>query len=1073
MTTKILTHFQLTIKYDCFMKRTAYLLLLLLSTQFSWAQAQPAGQAQQAKITGKVLGEDGEPLPGVSVMIKDSKTGTVTDDQGAYSINLPKLPGVLVFTSAGYVSRDVNFTKAGNFTVNMTKDPQSLKDVVVVGYGQVRRKDLTGSVSSINIADLQKAPVKSFDEALAGRIAGVQVVSSEGKPGSSINVVIRGGNSITQSNSPLYVIDGFPMEDPGSDAANIINAIDPADIESIDVLKDASATAIYGARGANGVVVITTKRGKAGKTNISYNTYYGFSESNKRLAVLSPYEFVKLQQEINPNLATTMYLEQNVNGVKDTLPLDYYKNIKGIDWEEQVMRRAPMMSHHLSVSGGNAKTKMAASGSYLGQDGIILNSGFRRIQGRLSIDHEATEKLKMGFNVSYANSKTWGTPTSSSGYNNELNLLFSVWAYRPIALLNSNVDLIESPNDPEIEPSSEHRYNPIVTTKNELRENFSENLVANGYAEYSILRNLKFRTSGGYTRGITRADVFNNTQSRSGNPSTNNKVNGGITFINSNSWLNENTLTWNQRFNSAHNLTLLGGFSMQGGNSSAFGGYAKLLPREILGLSGLDEGMPLSLSSTSSAWSLASFLARANYTLFSKYLFTASFRADGSSRFAQGNKWGYFPSAAFAWRLGSEKWMKQLKFLSDAKLRASWGITGNNNVGNFPYQIGYGVPLDASYSWGNQLNYGSIPISMGNPDLKWERTNQTDLGLDLEFFRSRLKFTVDVYRKNTSDLLLNANLPGNTGYSRQFKNIGKVRNEGLEFDLSGTIVNAKDFRWTSGVNISFNRNKVLELADNEYSMLSTQYWGDDWVQIPGYIARLNSPVAQFYGHVWDGVYKYDDFDKTGDSYILKSTVQNNGQDRGSIRPGHIKYKDLNGDRIIDNNDRTVIGNPLPVHTGGFSNNFYYKGFDLNVLFQWSYGNDIYNANTWALGTGYKFNTNQYAYYADRWSPENQDSKIPVAKGSLSKYYSTRMVEDGSFLRLKTVSLGYNFSPALLKKAKISAIRVYVTAQNLYTWTSYSGYDPEVSVRNSALTPGFDYSAYPRARTMVFGLNATF
>lgn len=1048
------------------MKRTAYLLLLLLlSTQLVTAQAQ------QASITGKVLGEDGDPLPGVSVMIKNSKTGTVTDDQGAFAINLPKLPGFLVFSSAGYVSREVNFIKAGSFNVNLTRDPQSLKDVVIVGYGAIRRRDLTGSVGSINIADMQKAPVKSFDEALAGRVAGVQVVSSEGKPGSSINIVIRGGNSVTQGTSPLYVIDGFPMEDPGSDAASIINAIDPADIESIDILKDASATAIYGARGANGVVVITTKRGKAGKTAISYNTYYGWQESSKRLSVLDPYDFVKLQMEINPTLASQMYLQQTVDGVKDTLDLDYYKNIKGINWEDQIMRRAPMMSHHISINGGNAKTKLAASGSYLGQEGIVINSGFRRVQGRLAIDHEASDKLKVGFNTSYANSKTWGTPTSTSGFNNELNLLFSAWAYRPVALLNSNVDLLESPNDPEIEPSQEHRYNPIVTTKNELRENYSENFVANGYAEYSILRNLKFKATGGFTRGITRQDVFNNSQTRNGNPTTNNKVNGGMTYINSTSWLNENTLTWNKRFNSAHNLTLLGGFSMQAGNSSAFGAYAKLLPNEGLGLSGLDEGTPLSITSTSSEWSMTSFLARANYQLFSKYLFTASFRADGSSRFFE--HWGYFPSAAFAWRLGSENWMKQIKFISDAKIRAGWGVTGNNNVGNFSAFASYVVPLDAGYSWGNQLNNGSYPSSMGNSKLKWEPTTQMNLGLDLEFFAGRLKFTGDLYRKNTNNLLLNASLPGSTGYSRQFKNIGKVRNEGIELDLSGTVVDSKEFRWTSGVNISFNRNKVLQLADGEYSLLSTQYWGDDWVLIPGYIARLGEPVAQFYGMVWDGVYTYDDFDKIGNSYILKSTVPNNGQDRAGIKPGHIKYKDLNGDRIIDNNDRTVIGNPLPVHTGGFTNNFYYKGFDLNVLFQWSYGNDIYNANTWALGTGYKFNTNQYAYYADRWSPENQDSKIPVAKGSLSKYYSTRMVEDGSYLRLKTVSLGYNFSPVLLKKAKISAIRVYVTAQNLYTWTNYSGYDPEVSVRNSALTPGFDYSAYPRAKTMVFGLNATF
>jgi len=1029
--------------------------------------------AQQTQITGKVTGEDGEPLAGVSVMIKNTKIGGMTNEQGIYTLRLTQSTGLLVFSSAGYLNKEVPLKKATIYNVSLEQDPQSLKGVVVIGYGSVRRKDLTGSVSSVNMGDLQKAPVKSFDEALGGRIAGVQVVSSEGKPGSSINVVIRGGNSVTQSNSPLYVIDGFPMEDPNGDAANIINALDPADIESIDVLKDASATAIYGARGANGVIVITTKRGKPGKTIVNYNGYYGFQESNKRMPVLSPYEFIRLQNDIDPVSTLNLYRVRNENGVKDTLPLDYYKTVKGINWEDQVMRRAPMQSHHLSLSGGNAKTKISASFSQLGQEGIIINSGFKRLQGRISIDHEVSEKLKMGLNASYASTKTYGTPTSSSGYNNELNLLFSVWAYRPITLLNSTTNLIDVPNDPEVEPNADFRYNPIITAKNELRENYGQNLVANGFAEYAILKNLKFRSSIGITKGTTRSDIFNNSLSRSGNPTTNNKVNGGITYINSDSWLNENTLTYTQRINVDHVINVLGGFTVQESRSSAFGASAKLLPNETLGLSGLDEGVPLSISSSSSSWSQASLLGRVNYSFRSKYLFTASIRADGSSRFPSDNRWGYFPSGAFAWRFGSEKFMKPLHFVSDAKLRTSWGITGNNMVGNFAYYPSIVTPTDGGYMFNNQLNNGSYPSGMGNTDLKWERTEQTDLGLDLDLLQQRLKLTVEVYRKSTSNLLLNANLPGNTGYSSQYKNIGKVRNQGLEIDLSGVVVNGRQFKWTAGFNISFNRNKVLELSQNELSMLTTQYWGDDWKLIPGYIARLDRPVAEFYGHVWDGVYGYEDFNKVGNTYVLKDNITSNGEPRANVQPGDIKYKDLNGDKIIDNNDRTVIGHPLPIHTGGFTNNFSYKGFDLNIFFQWSYGNDIYNANRLMLETGYKYNTNQFAAYADRWTPENPTSKIPGVKGTLMKTYSTWIVEDGSFLRLKTVSLGYSLPRQMLNKLKINAVRIYVTAQNLYTWTKYTGYDPEVAVRNSALTPGFDYSAYPRAKTAIVGLNVTF
>jgi TonB-linked SusC/RagA family outer membrane protein len=1049
------------------MKQTTFAILLLMLASLTSA-------AQAVKITGKVTGEDGEPLAGVSVVIKGTRTGAATNELGIFSISLPEPKGALVFSSIGFLSKEVPLTKATVYNTVLAQDPQSLKQVVVVGYGTVQRKDLTGSVGSVNVADLQKAPVKSFDEALAGRVAGVQVTSSEGRPGAAIDIVIRGGNSVTQNNSPLYVIDGFPMEDPGGDnESNPINALDPADITSIDILKDASATAIYGARGANGVIVITTKRGKAGKTTVNYNTYFGWQQSNKRLDVLDPYEFIKLQNDIDPNMTMTLYRVKNENGVKDTLPLEYYKNVEGIDWEDQIMRNAPMQSHHLSLGGGNNNTKFNASFSYFDQQGIIINSGFKRLQGRFSIDHNVNNKLKVGMNAAYANVKRYGTPTSSSNYNNELNLLFSVWAYRPITLLNSTTNLIEENTDPEVEPGFDFRWNPVITTRNELRENYNDNFSINAYGEYAILPSLKFRSSIGYNKGATRVDVFNNAQSRSGNPSTNNRINGGMTYINSSSWLNENTLTWNKKINEHQNLSVLGGFTMQEGASRIFGAYAKLLPNEALGLSGLDEGTPLSITSVTSAWSLASFLGRVNYNIRSKYLFTASFRTDGSSRFSSNNRWGSFPSGAFAWRFGAEPFMESLRFVSDAKLRTSWGITGNNNVGNFSNYMNYITPTNGGYSFGNIQNPGSYPGSMGNPDLQWERTAQTDIGLDLGLFDDRLKLAVDVYRKNTSNLLLNANLPGSTGYSKQFKNIGKVRNQGLEISLFANVVKARDFNWSSSFNISFNRNKVLELAENELSMLTTQYWGDDWVLIPAYIAKVGAPVAQFYGHVSDGVYKYEDFDKVGENYILKDNVTANGEVRTAVQPGDIKYKDLNGDLLIDDYDKTVIGNPMPVHTGGFSNNFAYKGFDLGIFFQWSYGNDIYNANRLMLETGYKYNTNQYASYANHWSPENPESNIPRVKGSTLKTYATWMVEDGSFLRLKTVQLGYNLPQHMLNSIKISAIRVYASAQNLYTWTKYSGYDPEVSIRNSALTPGFDYSAYPRATTLTVGLKATF
>ncbi|TCC96124.1 TonB-dependent receptor [Pedobacter hiemivivus] len=1033
--------------------------------------------AQTRTVTGVVTDLKGDPLVGVIIQLKGTKTTANSSATGSFSIKVPEGSQTLVFRYIGYEDKEAVVNQNTTVKVALRESVSQLNDVVVIGYGTATRKDLTGSVGTVSIADLQKAPVKSFDEALAGRVAGVQVTSSEGQPGSPIEITIRGNNSITQLNYPLVVIDGFPMEDPNNSVVNPLNTLDPNEIESIDILKDASATAIYGARGSNGVVIVTTKRGKLGAPVITYNGYYGLQENNKRMPVLSPYEFVKLQDEIDPVKTKALYFKEGRN-------LDSYKDVTGINWEDEVTRVAPMQNHYLSLAGGTAKTKYSVSLSHVGQDGIILNSGFKRTQGKVSLDQEVSDKLKVGINATYADILTYGSPTSTGNYSNELNMLFSVWAFRPVAV-NPNVDLLDLATDPEVEQASNFTFNPVLTAKNELRENYGTNITANGYLEYTILKELKFKSTGSFNRGIRRADVFNGPQSRSA-AIGNYFINGSQTHYNSRTWQNANTLTYAKRLNKSHYFDVMAGLSFEAGENSGFGASAMLVPSESLGLSGLDEGTPLGISSVSSKYTMASFLSRANYKLLDRYVFTATFRADGSSRFIGDNKWGYFPSAGFAWQINNESFAKNIKYLSNAKLRTSWGRTGNNQVSNFSVYPGLTyVNTDASnplnnnsgYMFNNNDGRGVVYTSLGNPILKWETTEQTNIGLDLGFFNERLTFVFDLYRKRTYDLLLNANLPPVTGYSRAIKNIGSTENKGLEITIGVTPVQNKDFTWNSSFNIAFNRNKILGLSENQLQLTTSQSWGDDWKNIPGYVAKIGSPIAQFYGLIFDGVYNYDDFIKVGEAYTLKENITAHGGARSSIKPGDVKYKDLDGDLQITEKDKTVIGSPYAKYTGGLSNNFTYKGFDLNVFFQWSYGNDIINANRILFESSYKYGYNQYATYADRWTPENPTSDIPgvaMGRGGSLKAYSTRTIEDGSFIRLKTVALGYKVPTDLLKKSKVfKTARVYVSAQNLYTWTNYSGYDPEVSVRNSALTPGFDYSAYPRARTITFGINTTF
>ncbi|WP_442795166.1 SusC/RagA family TonB-linked outer membrane protein [Pelobium manganitolerans] len=1030
--------------------------------------AQPvfavANNAMAIIVKGKVVDDEGLPLPGVSVKAKNEQSATVTDVNGNFTITVAKKTSVLVFSYLGFTTQEATVGERTIINISLQTTPSRLNEVVVVGYGTVKKGDLTGSVGQVKMEDLQKAPVKSFDEALAGRLAGVQVSSGDGQPGAGSSIVIRGQNSLTQDNSPLYVIDGFPIESSEN------NNINPNDIESIEVLKDASATAIYGSRGANGVIIITTKSGKKGEPTITYNGSYGFQDNIKTMDLLSAYEFVKFQQELNPSTAARLYLDSLGKTVDD------YKNVQGVDRQNQLFRTAPMQQHNLSLSGGSDNTKYYISGSIDDQQGIIINSGFKRYQGKINLNQTVNNKLTFVVNSNYSNYVADGVIPTEGTNSATNNLLYSTWGYRPLSGSGYNLD--ETLLDPDIDGSNDYRVNPIIAAKNELRRATYNNLSVNSYAQYKFNKNLTLKISGGVTNNLRRNDRFNNSQTFYGNPFSSggvNGVNGSVIYTQVTRWLNENTLTWRKVYNKVHDINAVAGITFQQDRGQRHGAAAIQIPNESLGINGLDEGTPQTIDAYSSVNRLSSYLARVNYGYKSKYLATLSMRADGSSKFAPGNRWSYFPSGSFAWRMSSENFMKNLTFINDAKLRLGYGVTGNNRVTDFAYLSVLGQPTGSPYAFNNAINLGAVPLELGNPDLKWESTSQTNIGYDLGVFNDRINLTADWYRKTTYDLLLNADLPYTTGYSTVFKNIGKVRNQGFEFAINTTNVKTKNFSWSSNLNISFNRSKVLELTQNQESMTSAIGWDNSFTETPLYLTKLNSPISQFYGYVFDGIYQLDEFDVAPNgSYSLKGNIVDNGNTRGSIQPGDVKYKDLNGDGTVNAKDQTVIGRGEPLHIGGFTNNFSYKNFDLNIFFQWSYGNDIYNANRMMFeGNALnKVNLNQFASYADRWTPTNPSNTIPRVRGEGPRVYSSRVIEDGSYLRLKTVSLAYNFGDDILKKLKIKSLKVFASGQNLLTFTNYSGMDPEVSVRNSALTPGFDYSAYPRARTIVFGINTS-
>ncbi len=1041
-------------------------IIWLLSTASGWSQIA---------VKGTVNDDTNFPVAGANIIVKgDPTTGTITDMDGIFQLTVPNEQAVLVVSFIGYATQEIKVGKQRDFNITLKEDGVMMNEVVAIGYATVKKSDLTGSVEKVDLDELNKAPVASFDQALGGRVAGVQVVSGDGQPGQEANIVIRGSNTISDvsDGTPLYVIDGFATEDANAAAIN------PNDIESIDVLKDASATAIYGARGANGVIIITTKRGSESAPRVTYNGYVAYQTRPKFLQLLQGRDFVELQQEIltADEMNKTYFSYDEALGRYQTI--DDYDQRTSTNWQDLVFRNAPMTNHHVALTGGTKTTKYSSSISYYNQQGTIIQSSYESLKARLTLDQQLGKNIKFGGSVNFANNMSTGSAPSQGDGQSTQYFLYQVLAYRPLKFRST--DDLEDITDNN---GGTYPYNPVKTIENTFTKSRNRQLSLNTYLNWTLLKDLVLKMTFAYTWREVRDQNFYNKDTYYGDPAySSSRTNGSFNYKEWNSWSNEYTLTYKKRLNS-HNLNGMLGASLSSQEISNLGAKSVMVPWDNIGFWGIDEGTALSLTANNVKNNMVSFFARFNYDWKSRYLLTATMRADGTSRFVY-HKWGYFPSASAAWRISDESFMaKTNSWLSNLKLRAGWGATGNNATQeNYPSNLLYSGKLN--YAFSNSMTPAIYLMQIANKDLKWETTYQTNVGLDFGLFNNRISGSVDLYNKDTKDLLLYADVPPSIGFSQVQQNVGSINNKGLEITLNATILpgSKKRLKWTSSFNIAFNKNEITALSDGQLSRKA----GIRYPSIADlYICKVGSPLSEMYGYVYDGVYQYEDFNEVSPGvFVLKPEIPNNTNERANIQPGDPKLKDLNGDGKVTAEDQTVIGHGLPIHTGGFTNNFEWRGFDLSVFFQWSYGNDVINYNRVKLESLDGRHINQLATVKDHWTPRTVNEDGTITEGNYTNYlwavnrglssiHTSREVEDASFLRLKNVQLGYRFPDKLLRRWGLSSLRLYVSAQNLWTWTRYTGYDPEVSTRNSAMTRGFDYSAYPKAKTYTFGVEMGF
>jgi TonB-linked SusC/RagA family outer membrane protein len=1055
--------------------------------------------AQNLSISGKVTDENGVPLEGVTIKFKGNNNGAQSTSAGTYKIGLPANGGVLVFSYVGYKNIERKVSSSSTINVQLEKTNASLDEIVVIGYQSVKRKDVMASVSSISAKDIRDIPVNSAAEALNGRLAGVTATSAEGSPDANIRIRVRGGMSITGDNSPLYILDGVQVE-------NALNLISPQDIQSIDVLKDAAATAIYGARGANGVVVITTKSGKRGKMQVTYNAFVGTKDLTKKLNVLNPYYYTVYQYERSIGNATdSANFAKNFGTNYDTLSA--YIQSKPIDWQEEVFgNTGQLRSQSINATGGTNKLTYDFGATNYNDIAVVRNSSLNRNMAYAKIQYSPIQKLKIGATARYTVQDVFGAGVSDekgSSYNRLRNAV----RYRPFLSANQSIEDADPLADPAV-GNGLNLVNPLQLSDQEYRKRttYAKNVSVN--ISYSILKNLTFASTVGFDDNAIVDRKFSDSVTPYSVLQGSKKPIMSIDSINRKTLTNSNVLTYAVNdYNGKHDFSILVGeetydMETRTGNVLYRGLTNGIAPNDAFFYRVLGSSFPGYPKLNKTHYTNLSMFSRLSYSYMDKYLFSANVRADGASKFSESNRWGYFPSGSFAWRVKKEKFLENVDQISDMKLRLGYGQVGNNRINDYLYLNTFNNNGSYYYGVGGQTIYGYSSASLVNPNLLWESTVSRNIGLDLTLFR-RLNITVDIYNNSSNNLLLNVPIASTYGYSTQLQNIGKTSNKGVEIAIGGLVMSKKDFTWNANFNISFNKNIIEALGVNQTSFFPAASWGVSG-QPTDYIAKIGQPVGAMYGLVTDGFYTTKDFDynSTTKVYTLKAGTVTDGGIIGTVMPGSIRFKDLNGDGKIDlNNDRTIIGNPTPKFTGGFSQQFTYKNWDMSMFVNFSYGNKIYNANKIELTNGYTPNGNLLDIMQGRYKTIDVNGKILLSVNAASQvvgvdpatvdaanlaasiwqplksagafYPHSWAMEDGSFLRINNVTIGHTFNSSKLAKLKISKIRFYLTGNNLAVFTKYTGYDPEVSVSNSGLTPGLDYSAYPKSRSFIFGLNATF
>ncbi|WP_236981008.1 SusC/RagA family TonB-linked outer membrane protein [Membranihabitans maritimus] len=973
-------------------------------------------------VTGKVVDVNGTPLIGVNVLVKGTDNGTATDFNGEFTLNDVNENAVIVFSYIGYQTTEVPISGRTNLNITLSEDTQTLEEVVVVGYGSQKKADLTGAVAQVGTEELEALPVYNVEQALIGRASGVQVTQNSGQPGSRIEVRIRGGNSMIGSNGPLYVVDGFPV-------TGGINFLNPSDIESMNILKDASATAIYGARGANGVVIITTKRGTQGESGkISFSGYYGVQNEINRFDVLDAKQYAEVANEWLRNNGDQPFFD--VNQVQDP----------GTDWQDIIFRAAPVQNYTLDFSGRTDKTNYSLSGNFYQQDGIIINSGVKKGSFRLNLDHDIKDWVSLATNLNISRRQNRTVPVNNGTRGNNLySGALSAPPTLPVYDENGQYTRIEQ----IYSFGSIDMRNPLLWSEPRKSQTVANTILFNSALDFKLAKGLTFKSRFGLEYEDTESEGFS--------PIIFPNDRGGASTRNSgwNSFLNENTLNYALDFNDNSKLTLLAGNTYQSYRSQftsiSVSGFSNNIT-ENYNLGSAETINPP--SSGISEWKLVSFLGRGTYDFQGKYYLTASVRADGSSRFGDDNKWGVFPSGAIAWRISEEEFLKDNANIDNLKLRFSYGVTGNTALS--PYQS-LNRLSSVKYIYGdNSESVGFAPSGIANSQLRWETTNEFDVGLDFALLNGKFDFTLDYYRKNTFNLLASVPLPPSVGFGSILQNVGEIQNQGVEFSAGVNIFDG-DFKWDIRTQVSTNNNKVVKLAGDSDVISSGQSTGLSGMNI----ARVGEPLGSFFGYV------------------------ENGLDENGL----IKYQDINNDDLINAADRIILGTPYPDFIYGFNTNLSYKGFDLNIFFQGSVGNDIFFRTAYTNLNSFQRGQNQFAdLFGNYWTAENPNpnAKYPVISSQTQMRASNRFIEDGSYLRLKSIQLAYNLP---LNKWGLTGFeygRIYIKGTNLLTFTDYIGLDPEVNTAGtdsqsigSRLQIGIDESAYPSSKVIGAGVQLNF